>query len=112
MENTTMSIGTIYKGNTPLMHFSFVTDSGAVVVLPNSTTQIRVWIHDSAGVRLCTGTLLNLVANAGTIDFLMSAFDTANAGVATIWADALLGGETVPRDFDPQKILIEDVTQA
>lgn len=106
-----MSIGTIYKGNTPLMHFSFATDSGVVVALPNNIAQIRVWIHDSASVRQGAGTLSNLNASAGTVDYLMSALDSANAGIATLWTDALLGGETVPRVFDPQQVLIRDVTQ-
>jgi hypothetical protein len=93
------------------MHFAFATDSDTVVALPNNIAQIRVWIHDSAGVRLGAGTLSSLNAGAGTVDYLASPLDTANAGIATMWTDALLGGETVPRDFDPQKVLIEDVTQ-
>jgi hypothetical protein len=111
MGDKRLSISPLYKGNTPLMHFSFVNDSGTVIVLPNDVAKIRVWIHDSANVRQGAGILSNLVASAGTVDYLASSADTANAGVATFWTDALLGSETVPRTFDPQKVLIQDVTQ-
>lgn len=101
-------IGTIHKGNTPLMHFSFATDSDRVVPLPSNIAQIRVWVHDSVSVRQGAGTLSNLNAAAGTVDYLASPLDTANEGTTTIWPDALLGGETVPRDFDPQHVVIQD----
>lgn len=103
-----MSISPIMKGNTPLMNFSFATDGNAVIILPTDITKITVRLHDSAGVRNGTGSLSNLNALAGTVQYLMSSSDTANPGVLTMWVEVLLLGETAHRDFDPQRILIED----
>ncbi len=101
---------TIYKGNAPLMAFSFKQRSGTVVVLPTDITKYKVWIHDSANIRQGAGTISNINASAGTCQYQSSTLDTANACVATWWAEVDLG-EPTPRDFEPQKILIQDPTQ-
>jgi hypothetical protein len=112
MEDTIM-ISPIFKGNAPLMSFSLVTDGGAVVSgLPSSPSGYVVWVHDSASVRQGAGTISNVNASAGTCQYQAQPADTANAGVATWWLAVTLGTEPVPRDLDPQKILIEDITQA
>jgi hypothetical protein len=113
MEDTIMSISPIMKGDTPLMSFSFATDSESVVSgLPSSPSGYVVWIHDSASVRPGAGTISNINTTAGTCQYQSTAADTANTGVATWWVKVDLGTEPNPRDFDPQKLLIEDPAQA
>lgn len=101
----------ISKGNAPLITFSFKTESGTIVILPTDSSKYKVWIHDSAGVRQGAGTIQGINSSAGTCQYQSSALDTANACVATWWASVDLG-EPVPRDFEPQKIIVQDPAQA
>ena len=103
--------GTIFKGNAPLMDFSFATDSGTAITLPSDSSKYAVWVHDSVSARLGAGTISNINTTAGTCQYQAVAADTANSGVVTWWVNVDLG-EPVPRTFDPQKFLIEDPTTA
>lgn len=97
----------IYKGNAPLMSFSFETYGKSVVVIPEDTSKYTVYMHDNTGTRSGGGTISNINASAGTCQYQSVASDTANAGTATWWIDVDLG-EPSPRTFDPQKIPIID----
>jgi len=111
-----MGITPLYKGNAPLMHFKLTTDSSGIApvapALASDSSGSFVKIYDAFGERNGAGTFLNWNPAAGTTDYLSSPFDTANVGVSTWWFRTTLVGETAPRDFDPQKVLIEDITQA
>lgn len=101
---------TINKGNTPLIAFSFKTKSGNIVPLPADSSKFTVHVHDSASVRNGAGTIASINTTTGTCTYQSVAADTAIACVATWWVSVDLGEPTM-RDFEPQKILIQDPTQ-
>lgn len=105
------SISPLMKGNAPLITFSFSTDSGQISPIPSNPSKYTVYVHDSAGVRTGAGTIQGINTTTGICQYQASPLDTANAGIVTWWTTVDLG-EPVPRTFDPQRILVEDPSQA
>jgi hypothetical protein len=103
---------TIIKGNSPLLNFSFATRSGGGSwSIPSDPTKYVFWIHDNIGIRQGAGPISNINTSAKTCQYQSAATDWVNACVATIYIDVDLGEPTL-RTFFPQKVLIEDKTQA
>lgn len=103
---------TIIRGNSPLMQFSFATQSGGGSwSIPSDPTKYMFWIHDAVSIRQGAGAIFSINTSAKTCQYQSDASDWIIAGIATIYIDVDLGEPTL-RTFFPQKVLIEDKTQA
>lgn len=101
----------LFKNDTPLTVHTFTEDDGSVFPgLPTDTTKYIFYIHAPDGIRTSAGAISNLNTTAGTLNLQLTSTDTGVTGVATIWWVVQLSNG--PRTFDPQKVLIEDPTQA
>lgn len=103
-----MSISPIYKGSTPLLYNTFAYDNGTLFPLSGlSPTSFKMYFVQNQETRLGTGTFTNLNTSTSSINYQMSAADTATAGPCDIFCVVTLSNDTRP--FDPQQIVIEDL---
>lgn len=108
-------MSTLYKGDTPLTHWTFLEDDGTLFPnLPTDTTKYAFHILDGSGIVRThdnnAGAITNINTTAATLDLQLTATDTGATGVVSMWWVVTLSNG--PRTFDAQRVLIQDPTQA